>query len=370
MISSLRGGGSERQVLMLLRTLDRERFEPLLYLTERAGEFLSDVPADVPILSHQDCPHASGIYVPGRALRRQCDFLGALLGQHGIDMIYDRTFHMTMIAGPAAATRAIPRVSTIVSPPHLALPLVERRFVWLKRRRLAKAYRNADRVIAVSDQAAQSASEYYRLARSSITVVPNPVDLRSLQRNARPLRRDDYVRLVCVGRMTREKGHADLIAAVGESRKKGGARFTLDLIGDGPLRTELQMQVDSLDLGDTVRFLGHLPDASREIAESDALVLPSHFEGMPNVVLEAMAIGTPVIATRAGGTVELQRDEPTVFWAEPRDVHSLCQALQRFLAEPETATRHVAAAQRMVAEHHDLQKTTRELESVFEQVIG
>ena len=70
---------------------------------------------------------------------------------------------MTMIAGPACKTAGVPRVSTIVSPPSHAVPLVESRFVWLKQRRLARAYRNAYAVVAVSRQAARSAESYYAL---------------------------------------------------------------------------------------------------------------------------------------------------------------------------------------------------------------
>ncbi len=67
-----------------------------------------------------------------------------------------------------------------------------------------------------------------------------------------------------------------------------------------------------------LEFLGTQHNPLPYVAAADALVLPSHFEGMPNVVLEAMALGTPVIATRAGGTVELEREKPTILWAQPR----------------------------------------------------
>ena len=140
MISSMRGGGSEQQTLLLLQHLDRSQFVPHLYLTERAGDLLPRVPADVTIHAYGDQTREPMVYVPGRMLHRQSQDLSELLERHSIDVIYDRTFHMTLVAGPAARQCRIPRVSTIVSPPELALPMVERRFIWLKRRRLARAY--------------------------------------------------------------------------------------------------------------------------------------------------------------------------------------------------------------------------------------
>ena len=113
MISSMRGGGSERQTLLLLRYLDRARFTPHLYVTEKTGGLMPHVPDDVVVHSFSDAEPKGGIYFPGRMMRRQEAYLRNLLRENAIDVIYDRTFHMTMIAGPAAAKVDVPRVSTI-----------------------------------------------------------------------------------------------------------------------------------------------------------------------------------------------------------------------------------------------------------------
>ena len=80
------------------------------------------------------------------------------------------------------------------------------------------------------------------------------------------------------------------------------------------------------------------------IAAADALVLPSRFEGLPNVVMEAMAIGTPVIATRAGGSMELQRDEPTAIWTNPGDPASLADALVQLATDPDAGKKRAVTA--------------------------
>ena len=371
MAGSMLGGGSERQTLLFLRHLDRDHFEPHLYLTYRRGELLSQLPDDVRVHSLEDLPPPRSLYFPGRIWRHQIAALKQLLIRESIEVIYDRTFHMTLIAGPAARSLAIPRVSTIVSPPDQMLPMMESRFLRLKRLQLARAYRQSARVIAVSTQAAQSAERYYRLPQGSTEVIPNPVDLAGLRSAAKlhaPPPRDDRLTLVCVGRMSEEKGHRDLLDALELTESQwppSVAPAQVWLIGDGPLRGELEARWHSRSHLHQVAFLGAVMNPEPAIAAADALVLPSRFEGMPNAVLEAMALETPVIATRAGGTSELQRETPTAFWAEPSQPPTLAEAILRFVSSPVESKAHVEAAAAMIARYHDASQTTRQIERLL-----
>ncbi len=366
----MRGGGSEQQVLLLLRHLDRSEFTPELYLTERAGDLLTAVPADVPIHSFQDAVNVGGVYFPGRVLRQQVRYLKDVIVSRGIDVVYDRTFQMTIIAGPVAHAVGIRRVSTIVSPPDQALPAVETRFVWLKRRRLAKAYRQARAVVAVSRQAATSAESYYGLPGSSVQVICNPVDIQKLQDDAagEAFSRDERLTLVCVGRMTEEKGHHDLVSAVELAESTWGddlPALRLLMIGDGPLRAELEGRWNAQSHHHQIEFWGAQANPAPAIAGADALVLPSHFEGMPNVVLEAMGLETPVIATRCGGTIELEGDRPTILWARPNDPPSLAEALKNLAGDRESARQRAETAKAWIEEKHDLKKTVRQIEDLL-----
>ncbi len=372
MISSLRGGGSEQQILLLLRHLNRTRFEPHLYLVERAGDLLADVPADVRIHAFDDLSNRGGMYVPGRVFRDQVRHLERVLADFGIDVIYDRTFHMTMIAG-GLRKMTVPRVSTIVSPPEQAFPLVETRFRWWKHRRLRKAYANSARVIAVSDLAAESAARFYGLDRQRIETIPNPVDVdrvKMLAQGDAPWR-DERLTLVCVGRMTAEKGQRDLVDAIAllESVLTVPA-LCVWMIGDGPKRDELEWQAKRVLHRHEVKFLSRLANPLPAIAAADALVLPSHFEGMPNVVLEAFALSTPVIATRAGGTVELECDEPTIAWADPATPSSLARAIQSFIANRSAAASRVQAATTLVQSRHGVAAALERIESHFRTAVA
>ena len=371
MISSMRGGGSEQQTLLLLKHLDRSRFTPHLYLLNRVGELLDAVPKDVCVHAFDDQSFESSFYFPGRILRHQVRHLKQILTANSIDVVYDRTFHMSMIAGQACKAEEIPRVSTIVSPPHHALPLVEQRFVSLKRRRLRQAYHDSYQVLAVSRVAADSAESYYSLPAGSVEVVPNPVEI-VVPTNAKAVGDKSSapcVTFVCVGRMTAEKGHSDLIdaARIAQQEWTSDRPFRILMVGDGPLRSDLERQASEIASPHRIEFIGRKNDVAPIIATSDALVLPSHFEGMPNVVLESMALATPVIATRAGGTVELEREEPTVLWAEPRNPRSIAKAMLDFATNPTDAERRVSAATQLVRDHHDVTSTTRRIEKYLER---
>lgn len=116
-------------------------------------------------------------------------------------------------------------------------------------------------------------------------------------------------RLVCVGRLSPEKGHIGLLEAFAAARARG-ADAELVLVGDGPDREAIERKIDALGMGGHVVMRGRLsePDTLASIAESDALVLASFMEGLPVVLMEAMALGLPVIAPRVAGVPELVED--------------------------------------------------------------
>lgn len=314
MAGSLEGGGSELQTLLLLQHLDRKRFAPELYLTYRRGPLLTQVPSDVPVHAFDDTHRAARLWWPGREHRRRVKHLRNLLRVRQIDVVYDRTFHMTLIAGPATSDH-VPRVSTIVSPPDRDLPFSETRFLRWKRHQLARSYRQSRVVLAVSDAVRGAAIDYYRIAAHQVVTLYNPITgisdelLTSAQQ-----RRDTYdpwIRLICVGRMTAEKGQEKLLEGLQVLRHQMGRdfpRLNLCFVGNGPQRTELVEQASRMvDASLSIEFVGHQDRAAvlHRIAESDLLVSPSSHEGLPNVVLEACALGTPVLATDVGGTREI-----------------------------------------------------------------
>jgi glycosyltransferase involved in cell wall biosynthesis len=187
------------------------------------------------------------------------------------------------------------------------------------------------------------------------------VDLDALPFAPRVPPAEGPVRALCVASLQTYKGHRVLFEALAAEREL--ARIRLDLVGDGPLRGELEARAAALGLADRVTF--HGPRTEEEVArllgEADLFVLPSivdpdtaQMEGLPNALIEALAVGAPVVTTRLAGIPELVRDGRTGLLAEPGDPHGLRVALLRTLADPQDARARVYAGRLAVEAEFDL----------------
>ncbi|WP_026203211.1 glycosyltransferase [Rhizobium giardinii] len=139
--------------------------------------------------------------------------------------------------------------------------------------------------------------------------------------------------IVTVARFSVQKDHATLIRAMPEVLRRD-PRAVLLLVGCGEERANVDALATELSLKDAVRFLGHRSDVADIMSIADLFVLPSRFEGLPLVVLEAMSLGVPVVATRIGGTIEALGETHTYF-AEPNDPSELASVIGSALADPE-----------------------------------
>jgi glycosyltransferase involved in cell wall biosynthesis len=383
MISSMDGGGSERQILLLLTHLSRMRFAPELLVLRRGGTLYDKIPQDVVIHCLEEMLPVHRIGWPGRIFRAQVAALTRLLIERRIDVVYDRTFHMTLIAGPAAKSVGVPRVSTVVSPPSCAVPLNAGRFISIKRAKLAQAYAQAQRVIAVSIPTAADTREYYRLRPAQVLCIPNPVDTAALDQAVATMEapaKDSRYTIVCVGRMTVEKNQACAIKALAALRDHYPtfALPRLWLVGHGPLRKTLEELAKKLNVQNDVVFLGHKPDPAPWIAAADALCLPSLFEGFPNVMLEAMALGTPVIASDIGVVRSLGRtstdkedrgkDYVAIFRAD--DPLHLARKIRRLRINRTATYSRLTYAKRLARRTHAIESIVPRIERIMLQAIN
>ncbi len=141
-----------------------------------------------------------------------------------------------------------------------------------------------------------------------------------------------------VGRLAAQKGVADLIAALDLLQHVRPDLRAL-IVGDGPLRSQLEETAHAFRLDGAVRFLGHRDDVPRLLAAADLLVLPSLYEGLPNVVLEAMRARKPVVATAAPGTTEVIADGRTGLLVPVHDPTALARAIRTVVEDPALALR-------------------------------
>jgi glycosyltransferase involved in cell wall biosynthesis len=179
---------------------------------------------------------------------------------------------------------------------------------------------------------------------------PSPGEVAAL-RNRLAIPADTRV-VLAVGRLSKEKGHVDLLDAIAllcAARDCAGIRLVL--VGDGPERAALQQRSHELGLADCVLFTGHQEDIRTYYGLADAFVLPSYSEGSPNVLLEAMAAGLPIVSTGAGGAAELVSDGNTALVVEPHSPQSLSRAIGALLEDRDLAGRLGAAAKSAAREY-------------------
>lgn len=150
---------------------------------------------------------------------------------------------------------------------------------------------------------------------------------------------------IAVANLIAYKGHADLIEALALL----DAPPYLCLVGEGPERERLAALVRERRLGHVVTLAGAVPDARALLAAFQFAVLPSHQEGLPNAVLEAMAAGLPVVATAVGGVPEVVADGETGLLVPPRDPPALAKAIERLTTDPELRAAMGAAGRRAAA---------------------
>jgi len=180
--------------------------------------------------------------------------------------------------------------------------------------------------------------------------------------------RDGRPFLLNIGRLVEQKGQLTLVDAAAKLRD-AGRDFELGIVGDGELRAALTARIEALGLGERVRLLGWRSGAEiRELLlRSRALVLPSFAEGLPVVLMEALALRRPAVTTWIAGTPELVRDGESGWLVPAGDVDALAAAMARALdADAATLARMGEAGHRAVAANHDAAREARKLLAALE----
>jgi len=176
--------------------------------------------------------------------------------------------------------------------------------------------------------------------------------------------KEQTVVLLHVGRFAPQKNHFLLVRGFAQAFEQYPA-MELWLVGDGSLRPEVERQVQEAGLQERVRFLGLRKDVPKLLAQADMLLLPSDWEGVPLVVLEAMAAGKPVVATRVGGIPELVEDGLTGILVPPQDPQALAAAIVRLVQDAELRRKMGEAGRRRALEQFDIRKTARQYEKLY-----
>lgn len=221
----------------------------------------------------------------------------------------------------------------------------------------------ADRITTVSERVSGELDEYY--GADDATVVGNGVDANRFYPNGESS--DQYI--LFVGRLDYPKGVPDLIQA-GKSIVES-SETDLIITGKGPQRDQLEDLVRELEIEDNVTFTGYVPrdEQIRLYQNATAYVLPSHYEGLPTVLLEAMACGAPVIATKVGGCPEVIEDGVNGLLVAPGDLSALSDAIETVVNDTELREQLGTNARQTIVDQYTWDKITDKFEKEYQLAI-
>lgn len=317
-------GGAEHMVVQLAREL-RCRGDTVIVASMRPGWMTERAAAaGIPVWIAAQRHGLDPLWIPRFALR---------LRRERIDVVHSHEFAMNVYCGAAARLAAIPSIATLHGR-HWAT----------EARRRALAYRALHRfgmrIVAVSHDLARFLTEGLGLSDGAIDVVYNGIDLPqppSVAERAR-LRAEVRAELalasgtelaLAVGNLYPVKDHATLLQAA--ALRSG---LAVAIAGRGGEEQRLRALAGALGVADRVRLLGLRDDVARLLAAADVFVQPSRSEGLPLAVLEAMAAGLPVVASRVGGIHEAVVDGETGLLVGPGEPDVLAAAIARVLDTP------------------------------------
>jgi glycosyltransferase involved in cell wall biosynthesis len=365
LITSTNVGGAEKAVLQLIRNLDRQEFKIYVCSVKKPGPFAQVLAAEADGFFSLNLAENGGAaalinFLPGIVL------LIRLLRRISPAILHCFLFRANLLGRIAGSMARVPVVISSVR-------VIES----------GSVFRNAidrltavltDKYIAVSDAARAYTIKHSKVPPQKIITIYNGIDRRDTNLESPVSRRDlavdeNDVVLAIIGRLHKQKGHLLLLEALSFILPEA-PRTRILFCGAGEEDTHLRGIVANRGLAKHVHFLGLIDNASQILPHIDVLVLPSLWEGMPHVVLEAMAAGRPVVASRIAGLAELVEDGKTGLLFRSGDPRSLAEALLKLITNPALARTMGDAGREHVMKNFQLKETVRKTVHLYRELLA
>jgi glycosyltransferase involved in cell wall biosynthesis len=362
--------GAERVILNLSRAMQgRAEFWPVVGCIVSDEEEQSDLYDE----ATRQGIDAIKIVIPNARLPIALPRAARLLKDKGIQLIHSHGYKPSVYGFAIRAMSGIPVIATC----HLWFemdngPLKTRLMIWLEK----WVYRRYPKVIGVSEDICRTLIDN-GVAPSRTLVVENGVDLpeRTLTADRkRQLRKqlgvpEDAFCVLNAGRLTRQKGQWTLVEAAGQLSADQNA-FHFLIAGEGKLRGLLEQAIVSHGVEKQVALLGFRSDIQQLLEISDALVLPSLDEGMPMVLLEAVAMEVPVVATEVGDIPKLIIDGQSGTTIPKENPGAVADALRKLDREPEFARALAREAYQMLVQKYSSEAMHRRYDAIYRDLFG
>jgi len=334
LLSSLAGGGAEKISLNLAKHLLNKNYEVDIVLSEFSGELADDVPEEASVVNLGASRELASTIPLIRYLRNESPDVMVSTGT-GMNIISCLSKIVAM-----DNTKRIIRIQNTMSqitgqlsrPEHRAIP-------WL----IKLLFPIADEIVAVSEGVARDLINISSISRDEITIIYNPTHVSKIQDLS--YNQPSYIAstensstIISVGSLTKQKDYDTLLNAF----KIVSEKIDIDLVilGEGPMRSDLQQLTEEFTIEDNVIFPGFVDNPYPEIKNADALVLSSKWEGLPNVLIEALACGTSVVSTNCPhGPEEILGGGEYGLLVPPEDPESLAHSIVHAVHNPVPAVK-------------------------------
>lgn len=346
-------GGVEEHVLRLIEGLDKNQFDPILVCPQYLIDLIKPELNSLKIKYYAVC------------IRRWRSFkeivsLFNILEREKPDIVHSHLFFATMFAAPIAKLSGVPKV---IDTSHI-------HEAW--RKGIKKAYfidrffyKFVDKIIAVSHAVKKYLITEKKIPQGKIEVIHNGVDLKRFNSHENFTRHRRFT-IGVIGRLELQKGHKYFLEAINFLNDNfKDARFII--VGDGKLRCDLENHSRELAIANRVEFLGYRKDIENVFKELDLLVLPSLFEGLPLVALEASAMGKPVIVTNVDGNPEVVQHNHTGLVIRPKDPLALANGMIFFMHNNEIARTYGENGRKFISENFDIVQQIKKTEELYKK---
>jgi len=361
LLVSMPVGGAEQMVAVLATGLDPREFQVRVACIGTAGPLGAELSrAGYPVISlGLDVKHCGKLVIIKK--------LRALLRELKPDILHTHLYHPNLYGRLASLGLGLKgRVATV----HNLYKRVKRHRCLLN----CLLGRVSDYVVVFSPEVGKDVLAHDRIPSSRLRLLSPGIRLEGLalaatRAEARSLLGVAGFVLGTVARLEEQKGLEVLLTAVSRIRRETGD-LTVLIVGDGPLRPRLEEQAQKLGLKEAVRFLGTRRDVPLLLRALDLFVMPSHWEGIPLTLLEAMGAGLPVVSTRVGRAGEIIADGVNGLLVPPGDAEALAAAILAAYRQPQARRAWGEQGRRTVVAKYSLDRMLGQFADLYRQLAG
>jgi len=294
-LPNLNGGGAERVIVNIIKSLDKDKYDIKLLLVDKIGVYFEYLPEYIEIIS-----------LDTKRTRNALPRLIKAIKTINPDILFATTNRMNILV-LMASFFIDKEIKIYVREPNLPSAQIKNNNMPFWYKTLIKLlYPRAYKVVAQTDEMNEEIHQYFGIKKEKIITLINPIDKESIDKNLENIKNqfdENCINFVAVGRLTYQKGFDTLIRTMSEVIKEND-RYKLYILGEGEDRLKLESMIKEFGLEKNVYLLGFQKNPHKYIKYANAFILSSRWEGLPNVVLESLYIGTPVVMTKVNNFCE------------------------------------------------------------------